>query len=214
MSQSSKYTTHSDPATLQGRLRTLTEKVIPVPADGLRKYIAYARRYVHPKLTSEAIKVLQSFYVELRQKFQTSDCTPITMRQLESLIRLTEARAKLELREEASETDAIDVVEIMRASMADTAGDPSLGKGGLNFSRSINGAGMSTRGAAKKFVAALEREAAASGRNRFTQDEMKDLLVRSGIKVASFYDLLASLNASGFIIKKGHKEFQIVTVDY
>ena len=56
-------------------------------------------------------------------RFHTSDCTPITMRQLESLIRLTEARAKLELREEATEGDAIDVVEIMRASMVDTAAE-------------------------------------------------------------------------------------------
>ena len=52
------------------------------------------------------------------------------MRQLESLIRLTEARAKLELREEATEGDAIDVVEIMRASMVDTAADPSMGPNG------------------------------------------------------------------------------------
>ena len=49
------------------------------------------------------------------------------MRQLESLIRLTEARAKLELREEATEGDALDVVDIMRASMVDTAADPSMG---------------------------------------------------------------------------------------
>ena len=51
----------------------------------------------------------------LNHRFHTSDCTPITMRQLESLIRLTEARAKLELREEATEGDALDVVNIMRA---------------------------------------------------------------------------------------------------
>ena len=67
-------------------------------------------------------------------RFHTSDCTPITMRQLESLIRLTEARAKLELREEATEADALDVVDIMRASMVDTAADPSMGGGGANGS--------------------------------------------------------------------------------
>ena len=58
------------------------------------------------------------------------------MRQLESLIRLTEARAKLELREEATESDAIDVVEIMRASMVDTAADPSMGPNGSLVSSS------------------------------------------------------------------------------
>ena len=42
------------------------------------------------------------------------DSCPITTRQLESLIRLTEARARLELREEATKEDAEDVVEIVR----------------------------------------------------------------------------------------------------
>ena len=56
----------------------------------------------------------QNFYLDLRRQHQTQDSTPITTRQLESLIRLTEARARLELREVASEQDAQDVVEIMK----------------------------------------------------------------------------------------------------
>lgn len=42
------------------------------------------------------------------------DSTPITTRQLESLIRLTESRARLELREVATKEDAEDVIEIMK----------------------------------------------------------------------------------------------------
>jgi len=49
---------------------------------------------------------LQAFYLELRRKHQgREDYTPITLRQLESLVRLTEARAKLEMREEATAED-------------------------------------------------------------------------------------------------------------
>ena len=62
---------------------------------------------------------------------------------------MTEARAKLELREEATEQDALDVVEIMKSCMVDTIAD-NLGI--LDFSRSHMGSGMSSRGAAKKFV--------------------------------------------------------------
>ncbi len=58
--------------------------------------------------------IFQNFYLDLRRQHQTQDSTPITTRQLESLIRLTEARARLELREVASEQDAQDVVEIMK----------------------------------------------------------------------------------------------------
>ena len=55
--------------TLTQRLRQApNEKVTPVPGDMLRKYIAYARKYVSPRLTPEACRVLQSFYLELRQR--------------------------------------------------------------------------------------------------------------------------------------------------
>ena len=57
---------------------------------------------------------LQDFYIELRRKHHSSDSTPITTRQLESLVRLTEAKAKIELREEATQQDALDIIEIMK----------------------------------------------------------------------------------------------------
>jgi DNA helicase MCM8 len=44
---------------------------------------------------------------------------PITLRQLESLIRLSQARARAELREWVTEDDALDVVEMMQESLLD-----------------------------------------------------------------------------------------------
>lgn len=65
----------------------------PIPHQLLRKYVGYARHYVHPSLSVEAAQVLQDFYLELRKQNQSADSTPITTRQLESLIRLTEVTA-------------------------------------------------------------------------------------------------------------------------
>lgn len=56
-------------------------------------------------MTKEAADVLQHFYLQLR-KHSNADGSPITARQLESLVRLVEARARLELREEISKQDA------------------------------------------------------------------------------------------------------------
>ncbi|WAR02957.1 MCM8-like protein [Mya arenaria] len=109
------------------------------PLNDRLKYVGYARKYVHPKIGPEAAKVIQTFYLELRRQHQTQDSTPITTRQLESLIRLTEARARLELREIASREDAEDVIEIMKYSMVDTYSDQF---GGLDFLRSQHGSGM------------------------------------------------------------------------
>lgn len=84
------------------------------------QYVGYARKYVHPKIGVDAAKVIQNFYLELRKQHQTQDSTPITTRQLESMIRLTEARARLELREVATKQDAEDVIEIMKYRLVET----------------------------------------------------------------------------------------------
>lgn len=67
------------------------ETVDHIPPCLLRKYISYARQYVHPSLSHEAAQTIQDFYLSLRSQAHSADSTPITTRQLESLIRLTEA---------------------------------------------------------------------------------------------------------------------------
>lgn len=70
----------------------------------LKTYIEYAKKYCHPQLSIQAAKVLQKFYLTLRSKASSScgggDGMPVTTRHLESLIRLAQARAKMELRTE------------------------------------------------------------------------------------------------------------------
>ena len=68
------------------------EQTDPIPHQLLRKYIGYARQYVHPRLSTDAAQALQDFYLELRKQSQRVGSSPITTRQLESLIRLTEVR--------------------------------------------------------------------------------------------------------------------------
>lgn len=90
--------------TLVARLKIGAEsRFNPIPAKALRKYISYARRYVHPRMSESAANVLQKFYLRIRAQHATRDSTPITNRQLESLIRLAEARARLELRDLVSQ---------------------------------------------------------------------------------------------------------------
>jgi DNA helicase MCM8 len=94
-----------------------------VPHHLIRKYIAYARQYVKPKISRDASKILKHYYLSLRRKHRMRDSTPITTRQLESLARLTEARAKIELRETATADDARDVLEIFESSLSSAFDD-------------------------------------------------------------------------------------------
>ena len=92
-SSSSANLAEKPSGTLSTRLTTTSgENLDILPRDLMKKYIAYARKYVHPKLNAEACQIIQEFYMELRTTHQRSDATPMTTRQLESLIRLTQAR--------------------------------------------------------------------------------------------------------------------------
>lgn len=87
-----------------------------IPLDLLKKYISYARRYVKPTLTEEANRALMNFFVEMRR--MGSEAQPgvvsITPRQLEALIRLAEAHAKMALKNEVTEEDAYEAIRLMK----------------------------------------------------------------------------------------------------
>ncbi|XP_065908945.1 DNA helicase MCM8-like [Dysidea avara] len=199
----------ADDIPLSERLKVLpSEGFDPVPNQLLRKYVAYARKYVKPSLSPEAAEVIQKFYLKLRQQRQGIDCTPITTRQLESLIRLTEARARLELRETATSRDAQDVVEIFKYSLYDAYSNEM---GVVDFSRSQNGSGMASQSQVKRFVAELNKIAESTFNCLFTTQQMKDISKRMGIRVACFEDFIGSLNCHGYLLKKGAKTYQLQT---
>ncbi|KAK9510017.1 hypothetical protein O3M35_004892 [Rhynocoris fuscipes] len=184
------------------------ENIDLVPQELLRKYLAYVRKYVPtPKLSVEAGKVLQNFYLELRGQHRDKDSTPITTRQLESMIRLAEARAKVELREEATVEDAKDVVELMKLTLFDVNEDV---KGGLEFKKTR---GMSQGSKAKKFIAALQRRAQIENKNTFFVDEMKQLCTAMNLQVTDFKSFIELLNTHGFILKKSSNQYKLLTVD-
>merc|ERR1719265_2434240 len=88
----------------------------------MKKYIAHVRSTVNPTLSDDAKAVLREFYLQLRAQ-DCSDDAPVTTRQLESLIRLTESRARVAQRDSATGPDAVDVVEIFQHCMKDIRAD-------------------------------------------------------------------------------------------
>jgi len=81
----------------------------------LRKYIAFARTYVKPMLSEEARKMLVDFFVEMRRAAaESKGAAPIsiTARQMESLIRLAEAHARMALKEVVDVEDAAEAIRM------------------------------------------------------------------------------------------------------
>ncbi len=80
---------------------------VPYTSDVIRKYLAYARHNIFPELSPEAADRLNSFYSEMRRKSESPDSpVVITTRQLEGLVRLTKAHARLRLSRTAVAADA------------------------------------------------------------------------------------------------------------
>jgi replicative DNA helicase Mcm len=93
-------------------------KEVLIDTTLFRKYVAYAKQKINPKLSSDAVDELKKFYVELRNKPVTSESAmrpiPISARQLQALIRMAEASARLRLSENVSREDAKQAIELMK----------------------------------------------------------------------------------------------------
>lgn len=101
-----------------------------IEPDLLRKYIGYAHNnYPNPRLTDEATKVLEDFYVEVRGGGIEEDApVPITARQLEAIIRLAEASAKIQLKTEVGADDALRAIRLQQECLKQVGYDPDTGK--------------------------------------------------------------------------------------
>ena len=104
-----------------------SEEEAPITRELLKKYIAHANARYFPELTDEAAEVIETFYVSARKKAE-GEAIPITARQLESLVRLAEARAKMALRPKVMREDAEAAVRLMRAALKEVAGDIDAGE--------------------------------------------------------------------------------------
>lgn len=65
----------------------------------LRKYIIYARRYIHPKLNEIDKEKVTQFYADIRKESLAVGGIPIAVRHIESVLRMAEAHAKMHLRD-------------------------------------------------------------------------------------------------------------------
>lgn len=97
-----------------------------LPVETVRKYIAHARQSCFPEITDDAAQKFEDYYTKIRSRKQSA--IPITARQLEDIIRMSEASAKTRL---SATVDIIDVdraIFIYEEAMRITGTDPTTGE--------------------------------------------------------------------------------------
>lgn len=202
------------PENLYCRLTTFKDPKPPNPLSHhqLRQVIGYAKAIITPKMSTEAAELLKAFYLELRQTHRSQhddNLLPITTRHLESLIRLAEARAKMEFRTSVLASDAQDVIDLVRYCMYDF-----LSTGSNTTSMSAE-AGKRNRGSGrtallKRFISELIQISTNTGEAMFSETQLREL--HSTLQMAAVYpfsELIESLNQHAYIIKRGSGMYKL-----
>ncbi|MEM0029865.1 MAG: minichromosome maintenance protein MCM [Candidatus Nitrosocaldus sp.] len=159
------------------------EHLPPIPIDLLRKYLAYAKRF-NPLLSKEAEDSIFEYYMQMRAN-ASPDAITITARQLEALIRLATARARLMLRSTVTAEDAERAIYIFNVMLNKVGIDVKTGKVDLGV---LHGMPSSERSKMQLFLdvfnalsgkdqnpveeQALISELAKTG--KFTEDEARE----------------------------------------
>jgi replicative DNA helicase Mcm len=118
-----------------------------ISTELLRKYIAYVKQRIKPKLNDEVVAELVNYYVDMRNKGNIEEgglrSIPISARQLDALVRLSEASAKIRLSESVTKKDTKRAIELLEFCLMGVGFDKETGK--IDIDRIVTGIPTSQR---------------------------------------------------------------------
>ncbi len=138
-----------------------SKTIADLSPEFMRKYLAYTRKNIKPVLTQGAISKIKDFYVAIRNSSGENDdnggarSVPITARQLEAIVRLAEAYAKIKLSNKVTEEFADLAIELLMYCLKKIGVDPKTGE--LDIDRITTGVTQSTRNQYKLIQDIIEK---------------------------------------------------------
>ncbi len=144
--------------------RDPSKAVAEISTELMRKYFSYVRLKINPKISEAAIEEIKEYYVSMRNSGNVEEggvrSIPITARQLEALIRLSEASAKIRLAKSVTKKDAQKAIELVSHCLNETAKDSETGK--IDIDRlggsKITATQRNSFSIMKEIIAALEEQ--------------------------------------------------------
>jgi DNA replication licensing factor MCM4 len=176
------------------------------PIEFLTAYITYAKTKVHPVLTPAAGKALSDAYVNMRKlgdDIRSSDRRiTATTRQLESMIRLSEAHARMRLSPEVTADDVEEAVRLIRSAIKQAATDSRTGL--IDMSLLTEGTSASerrSREALKRALLSVVDDLCSSGGAARWAEVFKVLSENSSTEVdgGQFADAVRALETEGVV---------------
>lgn len=179
--------------------------VPPISRELLRKYISYARQNVFPVLSEEAINTISEYYVNLREKGKKEGNYTATHRQLEALIRLSEASARIRLVDNVEKIDAERAIRLFNKSLEEVVTDPTTGK--IDIDIITSGTPHSKMNEMKKVLAITKR--IAMEKDLVPLDEIIEESYAEGIDKQKAHDFIRELHKIGEIYEVRQGLFKI-----
>lgn len=172
----------------------------------LRKFIAYAKQRVNPLLTNEAMKSILDFYVSLRNSGRDAGdmkSIPISPRQLEALVRLAEASARVRLSNKVKKEDALRAIRLLKTTLLEVGIDPETGQ--IDIDRIATGITSSERGryvTIREIIFKMDKD----GKKTIPIEEVIKEAAAKGIPETVVEDAIEKFKRSGDIFepKRGH----------
>jgi len=118
----------------KGEIASEAEGELPVAK--LRKYLNYCRGKCQPRISNEAGETLANHYISIRKSMKEEkeagrdSAIPITVRQLEAIIRMSESLAKMALRDEVDMEHVEEALRLFTVSTLDSANKDRAAMGG------------------------------------------------------------------------------------
>ncbi|KAL0386128.1 UNVERIFIED_CONTAM: DNA replication licensing factor MCM2 [Sesamum radiatum] len=109
-------------ANSQDDIQASTRQTDPeiIPQELLKKYLTYAKLNVFPRLHDADLDKLTQVYAELRRESSHGQGVPIAVRHIESMIRMSEAHARMHLRQHVTQEDVDMAIRVLLDSFIST----------------------------------------------------------------------------------------------
>lgn len=181
----------------------------PQPIEFLTSYISYARANIQPTISPAAGRELVDSYVEMRKLGQDVRAAEkritATTRQLESMIRLAEAHAKMRLSETVTRDDVKEAVRLIKSALKTAATDA---QGRIDMSLLTEGTSAAERkrkADMKEAVVKLLDELTAGGQTVRFSEVARRLAEGAGVPVEAgeFAEVMRALEMEGAVMISG-----------
>ncbi len=174
-----------------------------IDSDVLKKYFMYIRKKAVPDLTDEAIDEIKKYYISMRNSGGEDEAgiksIPISARQLEALVRLSEASAKVRFAKEVKREDAQKAIELVDYSLNQIAKDSETGKIDIDrISSRITATQRSTISLIKEIISSIEKE---SGQKIIPTEAIVQKANEKNISEEDVEKTLSKLRRSGDIFE-------------